>query len=196
MSFVEAGALIGPGLIAKESMFAGLTFSQWGTVAMGASTAMSGAQLFSGAMQQDAAADASRSAAEMNALRARDEAARNARVVEIKAERDKRLLNERFEREQGARRAWFGMAGDGESPLELLAGAAESHELDLQSVDYTRELDVQAIRYGGESAAAAQGQQAAMHRARGQNAMNNMPWGVGETLLSGGAKTYRYMKGV
>lgn len=174
----------------------GLTLSQWGTVAMATSTVMSGVQMVSGAMQAEGAAKSSAEAAEQNAMQARAEADRNARALEVKRDREKRLATQQFEREQASRNAFFGKYGGGESPLEFLAGAAQSHELDMQSLDYTNLLDTDAIRYGGETAARAQTQQAGMYRARAQNAMNNMPWGVGETLLSGGAKTYRYMKGL
>ena len=174
----------------------GLSLSEWGTVAMVGSTVMSGMQMVSGAMQAESAASSSAEAAEANAAQARAEAVRNARVVEIKNERDKRLLNQKFEREQASRNAFFGKFGGGDSPLEVLAGAAQAHEQDLLSLDYTTLLDTESILYGGEAAARAQTQQAGQHRTRAQNAVNNMPWSVGETLLSGGAKTYRYMKGL
>lgn len=195
MSFTPAVAAVG-GVGGNPAMLMGLTFSEWGTVAMGASTVMSGVQLVSGAMQAESAASASASAAEQNAMQAKAEAERNARVVEIKAERDKRLLNQRFEREQASRNAFFGKYGGGDSPLEMLAGAAQAHEQDLQSLDYTTLLDTESILYGGETTARAQTQQAGQYRARAQNAMSNMPLGLGETLLSGGAKTYRYYKGL
>lgn len=175
----------------------GLTLSQWGTVATVGSTALSGVQLVSGAMNTADAAEASADAANANAAQARLEAERNAAVVKAKAASDKRQVQQKFEREQASRNAFLGKYGSGgESALELLAGAAESHSQDLASVDYTAELDVQSILYGGETAARAQTQQASQARARANNAMSNMPWAVGETLLSGGAKAYRMYKGV
>lgn len=185
-----------PGTETAAASLFGLTFSEWGTVAMAGSTVMSGAQLVSGAIQGEAGASASADSAEQNAMQARAEAQRNARVMEIKAERDKRLLNQRFEREQASRNAFFGKFGSGESPLEVLAGAAQAHEQDLLSLDYTTDLDVQSVLYGGEASARSQTQQAGQYRARAQNAMSNMPMGLGETLLAGGAKTYRYYKGL
>lgn len=174
----------------------GLTMSEWGTAAMAGSTVISGAQLVSGAIQGEAAASTSASAAEQNALQAKAEAARNAQVVEIKAERDKRLLNQKFEREQASRNAFFGKYGGGDSPLEMLAGAAQSHEQDLLSVDYTTLLDTESILYGGETSARASTQQAGQYRTRAANAMSGLPLSMSETLLSGGAKTYRYYKGL
>lgn len=185
--------VVGSGSAAK--LF-GLTFSEWGTVAMGASTVMSGVQMVSGAMQAEGAAKASAEAAEQNAMQARAEANRNARVLEVRKDREQRLLTQRFEREQASRNAFFGKYGGGDSPLEILAGAAQAHEEDLLSLDYTTELDKQSVLYGGETAARSQTQQAGQYRARAQNAMSNMPWGVGETLLAGGAKTYRFYKGL
>lgn len=199
MSYVPGflESTVAGGLLAQPATVAGLTLSQWGTVATIGSTALSGAQLISGAIQQSSAGEASANAAEANAAQARAEAERNAALVKAKAASDKRQLQGRFEREQASRNAYLGKYGSGgESALELLAGAAESHVQDLASVDYTADLDVQSVLYGGETAARAQTQQASQARARASNAMSNMPWSVGETMLSGGAKAYRMYKGL
>lgn len=188
-----ASGLFGP---VQPAMLFGLTLSEWGTVAMGASSLMSGVNMVSGAMQQEAAADASAKAAEQNAMQARAESERNAAAARVKAERERKLAQQQFEREQSSRTAWLGKYGSGgDSQLEVLAGAAEAFQLDLESMDYTSRMDQDTILYGGETAARGYSQQAGQYRTRAQNAMTSMPWNVGQTLLEGGAKTYRYYKG-
>lgn len=185
-----------PGTETTAATLMGLTFSEWGTVAMGASTVVGGANMVSGAMQQEAAGDASAKAAEQNAMQVRADADRNATAARVKAERERRLAQQQFEREQSSRTAWLGKYGSGgESQLEVLAGAAEAFQLDLESMDYTSKLDQDTILYGGETAARGYSQQASQYRTRAQNAMSSMPWNVGQTLLEGGAKTYHFYKG-
>lgn len=184
------------GVIEHPATMMSLTMSEWGTVAMGASTVMGGVNMVSTAMQQEAAASASAEAAEQNARQAKAEAERNARAVQVKAERERRLAQQQFEREQSSRTAWLGKYGSGgDSQLEVLAGASEAFQLDLESMDYTSKLDQDTILYGGETAARGYSQQAGQYRARAQNAMGSMPWNLGQTLLEGGAKTYRYYRG-
>lgn len=168
---------------------------EWGTAAMIGSTGLQVVNMGVQAMQQNELADASASAAEANAARAKAEAERNAQVLEQKRQHDTRLLNEKFEREQASRRVFFGKYGAGDSPLEVLAGAAQDHEMDLLSLDYSTDLEKQNVLYGGETSSAAQTQQAQFYRVRAQNALTGAPMSMGESLLSGGAKAYQFYKG-
>lgn len=170
---------------------------EWATAATIGSTVVQGTGVISNALGQDALAKANANAAEVNAAQARATAERNAQILEEKNKENKRQLQDKFEREQASRRAYFGKYGGGDaSALEMLAGAAQAHEQDLQNLDYSTQLDVENVLYGGATQSAAQMQNASIARAKAQMAMDSLPVSLGSTLLSGGVKTYSVYKGI
>ncbi len=162
--------------------YAGLTASGWGTVATVAGTGLSAVSTISTGLANKANLKAQANQAEA-------EARYNAQLIDIKEKRDEKLLDNQFERQQAQRNTWFGKYGGGESALEVLAGAADSHEQDVGSLLYTAELDKASGYYTADA-------KALLARNRAKSVMSQVPMNTAETLLSGGAKAYRIYKGI
>ncbi|MGE4296856.1 MAG: hypothetical protein AB7E47_02405 [Desulfovibrionaceae bacterium] len=129
------------------------------------------------------------SVAARNAAQAEAEAKRNAETARIQGEQEKSEAAAEFERQQAARIVRMTASGvdlSTGSPLEQLAIARATNELNMLTLDYNHDSQVESILYGGKTTSSAYTSDANLYASKASAAKKGSAWSTGSTILTGG----------
>jgi len=129
----------------------------------------------------------------VNAASAMAIAEYNAKLAEKESRHAQFLEQRKFNQDQGRRRLLFGSSGTdmgSGSSLEVLAGAAADHEMNLRAIDYTGRVKAGQARYAGRAQAAQFGYQASLSRSNANMIMKGLSWKLLGIHLADGAAAF------